>query len=228
MELVEFDDSYFQERHLNDSRRLKSFSLEKEFILKFANLDLTVCDVGCSTGEFLSFLSWKGAKYGLEINKFAANEARKRSIKIIESLNDCSRDLEVIIMRGTIQHLPSPFEFIESAYKKLAPGGVLLFLATPNIDSIYYRIFRDLPALDYPRNFWLPGAKHLKLVATRVGFNFMDAEFPYFNSGYASLWDIPKFLLRFFSRSRIFQSSFPGNMMNMAFAKPLLEINSKS
>ena len=30
----------------------------------FVNFNTTVCDVGCSTGEFLKFINWTGKKYG--------------------------------------------------------------------------------------------------------------------------------------------------------------------
>ncbi len=221
MQKIEFEDAYFNNRKLNDVKRLKSFSLEAEFIKKIVRTDGKICDVGCSTGEFLQFINWSGSKFGIEVNLFAAKEAEKKSIRIITTLEDSSEVFDVIILRGTIQHLPSPFETISSAFDKLRPGGVLFFIATPNAESIYFRLFCDLPAFDFPRNYWLPGFKHLKLVCEREGFILTAAQFPYLKSGYASKWDVMKFIGRIILRTPRLSGAFPGNMMNLAFTKPL-------
>jgi len=126
-------------------------------------------------------------------------------------------------LRGTVQHLPSPFETIKTAFDKLRPGGVLFLIATPNADSIYFRIFGDLPAFDFPRNYWLPGFNQLKLVCEREGFILSGAQYPYLESGYASRWDFAKFIARILLRTPRLGCAFPGNMMNLAFTKPVTE-----
>ena len=55
-----YSDAYFNNRFLNDSTRIKSFQKEKFFIQKFTGLNKNVCDVGCSTGEFLKSIKWSG------------------------------------------------------------------------------------------------------------------------------------------------------------------------
>jgi SAM-dependent methyltransferase len=225
MQKIDFEDEYFSNRNLNDLKRIKSFVLEARFMHKYASNAGTVCDIGCSTGEFLKFIKWQGKKFGIEINSFAAKEAEKASIQIIEELQNSFEVFDVIILRGTIQHLPSPFETISTAFDKLRPGGVLFLIATPNADSIYFRIFGDLPAFDFPRNYWLPGFKQLKLVCEREGFILSGAQFPYLKSGYASKWDFVKFIGRIFLRTSRLSCAFPRNMMNLAFTKPLSREN---
>ena len=66
-----YSDSYFKKRFLNDITRIKSFQKEKYFIKKFTTINKKVCDVGCSTGEFLRSIEWRGPKYGVEITKKA-------------------------------------------------------------------------------------------------------------------------------------------------------------
>ena len=225
MQKVEFGDEYFSNRNLNDSRRMRSFALEAKFMYQYAHNTGTVCDVGCSTGEFLKFINWQGKKFGIEVNSFAASEAKKASIQIIEDLQDTIEIFDVIILRGTIQHLPSPFETIKTAFDKLRPGGVLFLISTPNADSIYFRIFGDLPAFDFPRNYWLPGFQQLKLVCEREGFIFSGVQYPYLKSGYASSWDFVKFIARIFARTPRLGCAFPKNMMNLAFTKPITKEN---
>ena len=50
-----YDDLYFQDRNFVDKKRLKSFCQEKGFIHKYVKGGL-ICDVGCGTGEFLSYI----------------------------------------------------------------------------------------------------------------------------------------------------------------------------
>ena len=221
MQKIEFEDEYFSNRNLNDLKRMKSFALEAEFMNRYSNDTGKICDIGCSTGEFLKFINWQGSKYGIEINAFAAQEAEKNSIKLINKMEDSDELFDVIVLRGTIQHLPAPFETIKIAFDKLQPGGILFFIATPNADSIYFRIFGDLPAFDFPRNYWLPGFSQLKRVCEREGFILKGAQFPYLKSGYSSKWDAIKFVARIFLRTPRLGCAFPGNMMNLAFSKPL-------
>ena len=151
---VKFSNSYFLKRNLNDKKRLKSFLYEKKFIEKFVNLNTKVCDVGCSTGEFLKYINWTGKKYGMEINKRAIALAKKNNIKFNHNVLNKKNYFNVIIFRGTIQHLDQPFLYLKKSYEALKKGGYLFILATPNISSIYHRLFQKLPALDENRNFY--------------------------------------------------------------------------
>ena len=74
-----YDDLYFQDRNFVDKKRLKSFCQEKGFIHKYVKGGL-ICDVGCGTGEFLSYIEWHGDKYGMEINESAKKMAIKTKI----------------------------------------------------------------------------------------------------------------------------------------------------
>lgn len=219
MRRLNFDNSYFDHRQLNDPRRLKSFELEAQIIKKYVKMNETVCDIGCSTGEFLKYLGWEGKRYGIEISPFASSQASKEGIVIVENIETIQDALQCVILRGTLQHLPDPFGVLAKIYDALTPGGFLFVLATPNIDSIYFRIFRDLPAFDYPLNYWLTGYRNIKLVCEREGFIFSEVSFPYLRSGYAHPFDLPKFILRLVFRDKRLGSAFPGNMMNIVFQK---------
>ena len=63
---------------------------------------------------------------------------------------------DLVIIRGTIQHLDEPFLFLKHAFTALRPGGYLVFLATPNTNSPFYRLKKTLPFIDAPRNFYIP------------------------------------------------------------------------
>lgn len=215
-----FDDSYFVGRHGDDPKRNKSFAVEQNW-MKSLGVDFTgrVLDFGCSTGEFLEAIDWRGERFGIEVNQSAASEARAKGITVVDSANDIDK-VDTVVCRGVIQHLENPFGFLEDMHRVLAVGGRLIFLATPNSESPAYRLFLDLPALDRPRNYWIPGRRELELYCKRAGFTFESAAFPYFRSGYASPLDFPKFFARLIIWNRkLTPKAFPRNMMNLSFIK---------
>ena len=214
-----YSDAYFKKRFLNDNTRIKSFQKEKSFINKFKKLNKKVCDVGCSTGEFLKSIGWNGPKYGLEINKKAINEAKKNGIQFNKNILNTSNYFDVVVFRGTIQHLDDPFTYLGKTYKSLKKGGLVFFLATPNTNSLHYKLFEDLPALDDKRNFYLPSKRSLINLMKVYNFKFINYEYPYLNSGYdRPLINLFCFFIKTFGLYKK-NIPFPGNMMNLVFKK---------
>ena len=219
-----YENDYFQDRAGNNIKRQKSFDDEKVFIEQFTSLDGTVLDVGCSTGEFLHHIGWSGKKYGIEISQFAAEKAMQNGINIVSDY-DTPNSLDAIIYRGTIQHLDSPFRSITKAAKTLMPGGKVFFIATPNISSIYYRLFNTLPALDQKRNFYLPSDCLLKNLGEMFNLKFVAVEYPYIHSPYSRpVVDHINFLCKFFllpfsNLGEKIEFSFHKSMMNMVLEK---------
>ena len=94
----------------------------------------------------------------------------------------------------------------------LKTNGYMVFLATPNINSIYYRLFRSLPALDPKRNFLLPSDIMVKQILENFKLKVLKVEYPYWSSPYAKpLSDHVKFFLRILGFKQNF--AFWGNMM---------------
>jgi SAM-dependent methyltransferase len=219
-----YKSSYFKNRDNNDLNRQLSFENEKQFINRHATLNGTVLDIGCSTGEFLNYIDWKGDRYGIEIAKFAADQAKKNGINIVENYSK-KNSLDVIIYRGTIQHLDSPFKSIYKASQSLRSKGKLFFLATPNTNSIYYRLFNSLPALDPKRNFYLPSDCSLKQIAQIFELMFLDVQYPYINSPYSKpISDHLKFLLKLCTLpcgriNKRINFAFYRSMINIVFEK---------
>lgn len=210
---------YFKNRLYNDPKRLKTFKIENFFLKKHVTKKEKICDIGCSTGEFLNYLNWEGEKYGMEINKFAIQQAKKLGIKFDKDIFNKRNYFEVIILRGVIQHLDQPFYYIENCYKSLKKNGLLVFLSTPNIGSIYFRFFQNLPALDDKRNFYLPSKKNLINVCKIYDFKFIDYSSYYLKTGYSNIYsDYLNFFLKIIKISKK-DNPFPGNMMNLVFKK---------
>lgn len=214
-----YGNDYFESRYGNDKKRVDSFLKEKEFLIK-NKIDFNgpCCDIGCSTGEFLKTIKWEGEACGMEISDMAIEEAKKNNIIFEKNIFSEKNYFELVIFRGTIQHLPSPFEYIERSYHAIKKGGYITFLATPNANSIIYKLTNKLPVLDPKLNFYIPSDITLINICQNIGFELLVIEKPYINSPYSNLI---KDHIRFLGMPFIKNQKFPfwGNMMNIIFKK---------
>ena len=92
---------------------------------------------------------------------------------------------DLVIFRGTIQHLDEPFLFLKHTFTALKPGGYLAFLATPNTNSPFYRLKKTLPFIDAPRNFYIPDDISLAQTLTNFGFVVRETRYPYLGTPWA-------------------------------------------
>jgi len=177
-----------------------------------------ICDIGCSTGEFLEYIDWDGEAFGMEIND-AARKIASTFINFERNIFTEKKFFDAVLFRGTIQHVDEPFRFIKQSYKALKNGGYLFFLATPNADSILYRLKKDLPFLDWYSNFWVPGEKELRNTLTNFGFQIEAVEKPYLSTPYSKpITDHIKFLLNMIS-PRFYPHAFWGSSICIAGRK---------
>ena len=51
------------------------------------NINGKVCDVGCSTGEFLETINWKGPRFGIEISDYARDIAKNTRLILQKYFN---------------------------------------------------------------------------------------------------------------------------------------------
>lgn len=217
-----YNQQYFEERLPGrDIKREESYLQEYASICKYIP-EGKVLDVGCGMGNFLDiFDSSKWEKYGIEISEYACKIAKEKGIQLIDY--DFQPDFfDLIVFRGVLQHLDAPLYSIQKCVRMLKKYGFMVFLATPNTGSIYYRIFQELPMLDPKLNFILPSDTMLKQILTNFGLKVVELKYPYIGSPYASLvTDHIKFLLRFLGVRKKFP--FWRNMMECYARKVLNE-----
>ena len=212
----EYEKDYFSKRD-SDNRRMLSYQIEYEKILSYVKGG-SVLDIGCGLGEFLELFGKDWNKYGIEISQYASSISERKNIKMIDFDFDFN-SMDLIIFRGTIQHLDKPLWSIQKCINMLKPNGYIVFLATPNTNSIYYRLFKSLPALDPKRNFMLPSDVMLKQILENFGLSVIEIRYPYRNTPYSNLLlDHLNFLLKLIGFDRNF--AFWGNMME-CYAKKL-------
>ena len=209
-----YGEEYFKNRNNgSDLLREQAYRIEFNKVVKYKNSG-KILDVGCGMGNFLDlFEDSRWEKYGIEVSDYAREIAQTKGIQCIE-YNFNSEIFDLIILRGVLQHLDTPLYVIKQCIRMLKEDGYMIFLATPNINSIYYRLFNELPMLDPSCNFMLPSDIMMRQILNNSGMEIIELNYPYLESPYRRLVkDHFKFILRFLGYKSKF--AFWGNMMEI-------------
>jgi len=185
MKTYNYTNEYFKYRLGNDSKRIAQFDLDAKFIRQFIEKG-SVCDVGCSTGEFLRRINWDGALYGMEVNDYAISLA-KDIINFEKNIYTEKDFFDLVVFRGTIQHVENPFKMLREAYSSLKPEGYLCLLAVPNTSSPLYRLKQDLPFIEWDKVYYITDEKSLVNAIQNIGFKHILTQKPYLETPYCSI-----------------------------------------
>ena len=143
---------------------------------------MSILDIGYGDGNFLSFLPNRiFKKYGIDLEK------RSNDINITHYEGEYERlkmnkKFDVITAFHVIEHIDNPQEFIEKSYSQLNKGG-LLFIVTPNIESIGFKIAKEKwYHYDYPYHKTIFSKDKLRQLLIKNSFNTISfsGEFPGF------------------------------------------------
>jgi SAM-dependent methyltransferase len=206
-EELTFDATYFSV-YRGDPKREAMYRQERKQIEELVPSG-RILDVGCGLGGFLAgFVPEKWDRYGTDISDVAIAEARARGIKVndfAEAYSYPPSFFDVIVWRGTLQLIPTPFALIQTCIRLLNPGGYLVFLATPNSNSPYYQRFRTLPFLTPHLNYLIPSDIMMRDALQNFGLEVVKIRYPYLGGPYARpLRDVALYLLSFVGIRRKF------------------------
>ena len=217
-----YDESYFQ-AYRHDPKREQCYRAEAARIAAMKPQGGRIFDVGCGLGGFLAHVDgamWE--KYGVDISDVAIARAREQGITVKEfdeGYDYPESFFDVIVFRGTIQHLDTPFAAMKRCVALLKPGGLMAFLSTPNANSLYYKLFGTLPFLNPRLNFYVPSDLTLRDALTNFGLQVIQVRYPYLETPYARpLRDHVVFLLKCFGVRA--HCPFWRSMMELYAVKP--------
>lgn len=103
-----------------------------------------VLDVGCFSGDFLSWLPDGWRKMGVEPGAAARQKALSRGIELVgeavERIDSVPEPAGIVILFDLLEHLTDPFDALAHLKKFLAPEGSLIVL-TGAADTLAWKIF---------------------------------------------------------------------------------------
>lgn len=122
-----------------------------------------VLDLGCGTGDFLLSLSPEVAKFGVEPSSLAAAAASRRGITILADLLENlppEQRFDFITIINIIEHVPSPAQLLDAAYRHLLPGGCLAVTTGDPRSREWLKVFKS--------RFWYVGfPEHISFPASQ-------------------------------------------------------------
>jgi SAM-dependent methyltransferase len=108
-----------------------------------------VIELGCGLGHLLDRFTDRYDTFGIDINPWALEQARKNVPQAIfseQSAEELSafpdRHFAIVISKHNVEHLPHPERSIAEMGRLLTPGG-LLVLATPNLTSLMRAVKKE-------------------------------------------------------------------------------------
>ena len=131
-------------------------------------------DVGCGTGVFLDEARHAGWDVrGIEISRYAVDEARRRGLSITHAIGDDLRlepaTYECITFWDVIEHVRDPRGLLANAGRALVPGGVLA-LSTGDVTSLCARLCGARWHLfNLPEHLFFFSPRSLRKLFRRVG-----------------------------------------------------------
>jgi len=206
----DYERSYFDERI--DPRREIARRQEHDRMLARTGLERgVVLDIGCGLGESLTlFPADRWERFGIEVSEHARSLCAAQGVRFDLPEGDAWCDL--VLLRGSLQHLDRPIETLADSLRWLKPGGWLVALATPNAGGPVYRLFQDLPPLVPELNYVVFSDRMLRQCLLNLGFREVTFTYPYLGTPYAApLRDHVSFVLRLFGIKRRF--AFWRNML---------------
>ena len=163
------------------ARRVQSWLRRKDVqrLARYISGARTALEIGCGVGEFLDTLSRSGwSVVGLEPNPSAVESGRKtfgldiRHGTLRPGLFEPAQ-FECVLLRQVLEHVPRPSELLTEIRRILRPGG-LLFVSTPNHDSLDRFLFRGCwHGYEVPRHIFIYSTMNLSTLLRRHEFEIL-------------------------------------------------------
>ncbi len=151
-----------------------TFNERLELIEKYKKVG-RLLDVGCNIGTLLGVANKRGWDcIGIDINRSTLETCRAKGYNVVEGPLEentfKNSKFDVVIMSDLIEHLPYPNDTLSIVRKVMAPGG-LLFIATPDVDSLFPRISGPKWIEYKPKeHLWYFSRKTIRILLSQNGF----------------------------------------------------------
>jgi len=156
-----------------DSSRSINAHLSLHTLKRYAHSG-RLLDVGCATGYFLNAARLDFETQGIELSEWAAKYAQERlRLDVVNAgLDDApfaAGHFDVVALNDVIEHFTDPKAALVRIHALLRPGG-LLYLVTPDIDSLSARLMRGRWWGLRPAHVYYFSRKTLSALLRETGF----------------------------------------------------------
>lgn len=132
-------------------------------------------DVGCGSGERVSYVSERGCQRAVGIDRFAFGKASPR--REVELLNSeivdfrPSEKFDVVSMFHVLEHVENPVEVLRHLREHVVSDSGSIIVQVPNYGSFERRVFgRRWFGLDAPRHLIQFNARNIQIALQACGF----------------------------------------------------------
>ena len=154
-----------------------AYLLEKTGLQK---KDITLLDVGCGPGYFLSYLKDQKIKSkGLELTEFLVHICRKHGLNVTstELSKEKPGSYSALTLFDVLEHLTDPVAFFTDANRALKVGGYIMAYS-PNIHSLAFILMGSRQNTLYPyQHTAFFDRQSLEYLAKKTGFTLHSLEF---------------------------------------------------
>ncbi len=186
--------------HGNENKSLTSFlysqvrkiAIKNKYkLVDSLNSSHSILDIGCGTGDFLSYLQKQGWQVqGIEPNKKARHQAQEKlGIKVSKSIDKLEEDgkFGVITLFHVLEHIHSLKKGLKYIIKSLLSNGYIL-IAVPNHESQDAKNYGAYWAgWDVPRHLYHFNDASIEYLAQKYDLQLVDKKPMVFDSYYVSL-----------------------------------------
>jgi cyclopropane fatty-acyl-phospholipid synthase-like methyltransferase len=138
-----------------------------------------VLDFGCYTGGLLERLGARHERYGVEVNRVAADIASQNIGRDLwRSIDDVPDDLrfDIVIAADVIEHFANPKSLIEQLASKLSDNGVLIITTGDADNYLWNRFGANWWYCFYPEHIAFASEKWLHHIAEDAGVSVSRCE----------------------------------------------------
>ena len=202
---IYYDNNYYTRSDLcnsNVSKTRKTFYnfIQRVKIIKWKSQALfdyrfpknkgRLLDYGAGSGHLLNMLKhndWKDLWwYDTDSEALKVENINKLYDKDIFPLDSSLENtFDYIISNHSLEHIANPIEVLKLWHSLLKPGGELI-VATPNLNSIFFKVFKSFwYFLTPPYHYIIYTPKSLEMALKKTGFEMKSVEF---HSNSQCLW----------------------------------------
>ena len=149
-----------------------------------------VLDIGCGTGDFLTYLKTKGyTVQGVEVSPQARELAQGKGLDVVTTLEEIKPEprYNVITLWHVLEHVANPKETLARLHQ-LAQDDALLVIAVPDRsswDAQHYGV--DWAAWDVPRHLSHFRREDLRKLLAAAGFELREIRNMWFDAPYVAM-----------------------------------------